>query len=111
VQLSVVNAPVFGGALDLRIPRARMDDRSLVVIAIEKGSPIRLLVGALVTLVARGRAGFGVTALRTKQLGVHVERGLDMALDGEIGARLPADFTVAAEALRVVTPPVEGDAV
>lgn len=111
VQLSIVNAPVFGGALDLRIPRARMDDRSLVVIAIEEGSPIRLLFGALVALVARGHAGFGVTALRTKQLRVHVERELEMALDGELGARLPADFTVAAEALRVVTPAITGDVV
>lgn len=111
VQLSVVNAPVFGGALDLRIPGARMDDRSLVVIAVEEGSPVRLLVGALVSLVARGRAGSGVTAFRTKRLGVHVERELDVALDGEICTRLPADFIVAADALRVVTPPIENDTV
>jgi undecaprenyl-diphosphatase len=111
VQLSVINAPVFGGALDLRIPRARMDDRSLVVIAIEDGSPIRLLVGALVALVARGHVGFGVTALRTKKLRVHVERELDMALDGEICARLPADFAVGVDALRVVTPRVKNDEV
>jgi undecaprenyl-diphosphatase len=109
VQLSVINAPVFGGALDLRVPTARMDDRSLVVIAVEEGSPVRLLVGAAMALVRRGHSGFGVTALRTKELRVHVDRELEVALDGEIGARLPADFTVAAEALRMVTPRVPGD--
>jgi len=111
VQLSVINAPVFGGALDLRVPTARMDDRSLVVIAVEEGSPVRLLFGAAMALVTRGRSGFGVTAVRTKELRVHVDRDLDVALDGEISARLPADFTVAADALRVVTPPAKGDLV
>jgi YegS/Rv2252/BmrU family lipid kinase len=109
VQLSVINAPVFGGALDLRVPTARMDDRSLVVFAVEEGSPVRLVLGAVMALVRRGQSGFGVTALRTKQLRVHVDRDLEVALDGEIGARLPADFTVAAEALRMVTPRVPGD--
>jgi diacylglycerol kinase (ATP) len=104
VQLSIVNAPVFGGALDLRVPNARLDDRSLVVIAVEEGSPVRLLLGAVLTMIGRRREAAGVRAVRTTQLNVHVERPLDMALDGEIGTTLPADFEVAAEALRVVTP-------
>jgi undecaprenyl-diphosphatase len=108
-QLSIINAPVFGGALDLRIPGARMDDRSLVVIAVEEGPVLKTLLGALVTIVGRRRESFGVRALRTNELKVHVERPLDVALDGEIVARLPADFEVAAEALRVVTPRVEND--
>jgi len=109
VQLSIINAPVFGGALDLRVPGARLDDRSLVVIAVEQGSPVRLVLGALITILGRRREGFGVRALRTKELRVHVERPLDVALDGEIVARLPADFEVAAEALRVVTPRIKHD--
>ncbi|HEY8302465.1 MAG TPA: diacylglycerol kinase family protein [Jatrophihabitans sp.] len=109
VQLSIVNAPVFGGALDLRVPGARLDDRSLVVIAVEQGSPVRLMLGALLTVVGRRRQGLGVRALRTKELRVHVDRPLDIALDGEIVARLPADFDVAADALRVVTPRLKND--
>lgn len=107
-QLSIVNAPVFGGALDLRVPRARMDDRSLVVIAVEQGSPVRLLAGAALNVLGR-RDTRGIRALRTTQLHVHVERSLDVALDGEITATLPADFEVAADALRVVTPRLPGD--
>lgn len=109
IQLSIVNAPVFGGALDLRVPGARLDDRSLVVIAIEPGSPIRLVLGALLAIVGRRRESFGVRALRTTQLRVHVDLPLEVALDGEVLARLPADFEVAADALRVVTPPVKHD--
>ena len=109
VQLSVINAPVFGGALDMRVPGARLDDRSLVVIAVEQGSPVRLVLGALITILGRRREGFGVRALRTKELRVHVDRPLDIALDGEIAARLPADFDVAADALRVVTPRIKHD--
>jgi undecaprenyl-diphosphatase len=109
VQLSIINAPVFGGALDLRVPGARLDDRSLVVIAVEQGSPVRLVLGALITILGRRREGFGVRALRTKELRVHVDRPLDVALDGEVVAKLPADFEVAAEALHVVTPQLKDD--
>jgi undecaprenyl-diphosphatase len=109
VQLSIINAPVFGGALDMRVPGARLDDRSLVVIAVEQGSPVRLVLGALITILGRRREGFGVRALRTKELRVHVDRPLDVALDGEVVAKLPADFEVAAEALHVVTPRLDGD--
>jgi undecaprenyl-diphosphatase len=109
VQLSIINAPVFGGALDMRVPGARLDDRSLVVVAVEQGSPVRLMLGALITILGRRREGFGVRALRTKELRVHVDRPLDVALDGEIAAQLPADFEVEADALRVVTPRVKHD--
>jgi undecaprenyl-diphosphatase len=109
VQLSIINAPVFGGALDMRVPGARLDNRSLVVIAVEEGSPVRLVLGALITILGRRREGFGVRALRTKELRVHVDRPLDVALDGEVVARLPADFEVAADALHVVTPRLKND--
>jgi YegS/Rv2252/BmrU family lipid kinase len=111
VQLSIINAPVFGGALDLRVPKARMDDRSLVVIAVEEGSALRMLLGTLVTTIGRRREGPGVRALRTKELQVHVEHPVDVALDGEISSTLPADFSVAADALRVVTPRTKNDRV
>jgi diacylglycerol kinase family enzyme len=35
---------------------------------------------------------------------VHTDRPLEVALDGEVLGRLPADFVVAGEALRVITP-------
>lgn len=110
-QLSIINAPVFGGALDLRVPGARVDDRSLVVIAVEPGHPIRLVLGALVAGIGPRRSAAGVRAVRTNNLHVHVDRPLDVVLDGEITASLPADFEVAAHALRVVTPRLRHDRV
>jgi undecaprenyl-diphosphatase len=111
VQLSIVNAPVFGGALDLRVPGARMDDRSLVVIAVEEGSPVRLMLGTLASMVGRRQNAPGVRALRTKLLDVHVAHRVDVALDGEITTNLPAEFTVAADALHVLTPRLAHDRV
>jgi diacylglycerol kinase family enzyme len=52
-----------------------------------------------------------VRALRTKELHVHVDHPVDVALDGEISTNLPADFGVAAEALHVVTPRLKDDRV
>lgn len=103
-QLSIINAPIFGGSLDLRVPGARVDDRHLIVIAVEEGPLRKLLFGAAVTVAGgRGSAG-GVHAMRVPQLRVHVDRPLDVALDGEITATVPADFEIAPDALRVVTP-------
>ena len=95
-QLSIINAPMFGGSLDLRVPGARVDDRHLVVIAIEQEPLWKLLVGAVLT-VAGGRRSrwWRARACGCRNLRVHVDRPLDVALDGEITARLPADFEVA----------------
>ncbi len=103
-QLSIVNAPVFGGSLDLRVPTAQVDDRQLMVIAVEQESIAKLLFGAALTVLGDRRHAGGVHALRVSNLRVHVDRALDVALDGEITATLPADFEVAPDALRVITP-------
>jgi YegS/Rv2252/BmrU family lipid kinase len=103
-QLSIINAPVFGGSLDMRVPGARVDDRMLVVIAIEQESVGRLLLGAALTVAGSTRHVGGVHALVVRNLRVHVDQPLDVALDGEITATLPADFEIAPDALRVVTP-------
>lgn len=105
VQLSVINAPVFGGMLDLRIPGARMDDRTLSIIAVEEGPALRLLLGGLLAVAGRRGEGFGVRTITTHRLHAQVDRPLDVSLDGEVVAQLPADFVVKAKGLRVVTPP------
>jgi YegS/Rv2252/BmrU family lipid kinase len=103
-QLSIINAPIFGGSLDLRVKGARVDDRHLLVIAVEQERLWKLLLGAAATVVGDRRHTGGVHALRVPRLRVHVERPIEVALDGEITGTLPADFEVAAEALRVITP-------
>jgi diacylglycerol kinase (ATP) len=103
-QLSVINAPVFGGALGLSVPGSNPDDRLLDVLAIEDIPARRMLLAALFLLLRISRPVAGIRALHVTSLHVHTGQPLDVALDGEVAANLPGDFDVAGEALRIVTP-------
>jgi YegS/Rv2252/BmrU family lipid kinase len=104
LQLSVINAPIFGGALGLSIDGASPDDRLLDVLAIEDiPIPQMLFAGALLVLRSPRRVS-GVRALHVDRLHVHTDQALEVALDGEVIGTLPANFEVAGEALRVITP-------
>lgn len=103
-HLSVINTPVFGGALGLRVHGSNPDDRRLDVLALED-LPMRRAVRALVfTVLGIGLPVKGFHKLHVPRLGVHTDEELDVALDGEVQGKLPADFVVAGEALRVITP-------
>jgi len=70
----------------------------------------RLLPSALVLVVSphAGRAKAGLRRARghrARRLRVHVERPVEVSLDGEIVGHVPGDFVLAGEALRVVTGP------
>ncbi|HEX6523433.1 MAG TPA: diacylglycerol kinase family protein [Streptosporangiaceae bacterium] len=103
-QLSVINAPVFGGALGLSVEGSDPDDRLLDVLAIEDLPVRRLLLAAGFLLLRVKRPLPGVHTFHIRTLHVHTERPLDVALDGEVLGRLPGDFEVVGEALRVITP-------
>jgi YegS/Rv2252/BmrU family lipid kinase len=103
-QLSVINAPVFGGTLGLSVQGSNPDDRLLDVLAVENIPARRMLLAALFLLLRVKREVAGVRALHVASLHVHTEHPLDVALDGEIIGNLPGDFEVAGEALRVITP-------
>jgi diacylglycerol kinase family enzyme len=81
-----------------------VDDRVFDVIAVEHTSPLRLLVAAVCLFAGRSGEAHGVLRLRLRGFGVHADRGLQVALDGEVCAALPGYFEVAGNALRVVTP-------
>jgi diacylglycerol kinase (ATP) len=101
LHLSVINAPVFGGFLGLRVRAANLDDR---ILAVEHLSRRRLLLAALQPVLGLRRPIRGMHTLRVRTLHVHTNQPLDITLDGEVDGTLPADFEVAAEALRVLTP-------
>jgi YegS/Rv2252/BmrU family lipid kinase len=103
-HLSVINAPVFGGFLGMRVSGSNPDDRLLDVLAVEDLPVRRVLVAATHQLFRVARPLKGVHALHVTEMRVRTEEPLEVALDGEVLARLPADFVVAGEALRVVTP-------
>jgi YegS/Rv2252/BmrU family lipid kinase len=103
-QLSVINAPIFGGALGLSVDGSNPDDRLLDVLAVENVPVRRMLLAALFVVLRIKRPMAGIRALHVRSLHVHTEQPLEVALDGEITGRLPGDFEVAGEALRVITP-------
>lgn len=104
VHLSIVNAPVFGGILGMRVAGGDVDDRALDVIAVEHLPLRRLLLAGAYHLCGRTLAVPGIHTFSTAALQVHTDRPVDVALDGELAGTLPAEFTVAGEALRVLTP-------
>jgi YegS/Rv2252/BmrU family lipid kinase len=105
VHLSIINAPVFGGFLGLRVRGASLDDRVLDVIAVERLPLHRLLLAGLQPILGVRRPLRGIRTLQVPHLRVHSDQDLEVALDGEIRGRIPADFEVAGAALRVVTRP------
>lgn len=103
-HLSVINAPVYGGFLGLRVRGSSPDDSRLDVLCAEELPARRVVIAALYQLLRISRPVRGVHARHVTSLKVHTDLPLEVALDGEVLGRLPADFVVAAEALRVVTP-------
>lgn len=105
VHLAVINAPVFGGFLDMKIPGAGTDDRRLDVIMIERLPVRRLLRSALYPAVGVGRRIRGFRTLQVSRLRVEPTKALDVTLDGEIAGKIPGTFDVIPGGLRVITPP------
>jgi diacylglycerol kinase family enzyme len=107
VHLSVSNAPVFGGPLGIRVPGASMTDGRLDVIATERLSLPRLVLAVADAIVGRHRPVHGVHAFRPDRLRVLGEE--ELALDGEVIGRLPAEFEALPGAVRVVVPARDTD--
>ena len=104
VHLSILNAPVFGGFLDLRIPRARLGDQILHVIMVEHLPIRRLLRSALYPAIGLHRPIRGFRTMQVSRLTVRPSSPMDVTLDGEMGGKIPGTFEVVPAALRMITP-------
>jgi undecaprenyl-diphosphatase len=109
VHLSVINAPVFGGFLDLRIPDVAADDRTLHVLMIEHLPLRRLIRSALYPAIGVHRRIRGFRIVPASQVTVRPVRPMDVTLDGEVRGRLPGTFEVVPSALRVLAPMAGGN--
>jgi len=105
VHISVINAPIFGGFLDLKLPGAGPDDRTLDVIMIEHLPIRRLLRSALYPILRVHRPIRGFRTLQVSRLRVGTPEPMDVTLDGEIAGKIPGSFEVVPTALRVITSP------
>ena len=103
VHLAVINAPVFGGFLGLRIPGADPDDRTLDIIMIEHLPIRRLLRSALYPAVGVRRGIRGIRTLQVSRLKVRPTDSMDVTLDGEVAGKVPGVFEVVPGGLRVIT--------
>ncbi|HEV2013037.1 MAG TPA: YegS/Rv2252/BmrU family lipid kinase [Candidatus Dormibacteraeota bacterium] len=104
VHLAVINAPVFGGFLDLKVPGATPDDGALHVLMIEHLPMRRLLRSAFYPALGVHRRIRGFRIIQVSRLSVLPTDPMDVTLDGEIGGRIPGTFDVVRGGLRVITP-------
>jgi YegS/Rv2252/BmrU family lipid kinase len=104
VHLAVINAPVFGGFLDLKIPGAAPDDRSLSVLMVEHLPWRRLIRSALYPAIGLHRRIRGFRILRVSRLTVLPPTPMDVTLDGEIAGQIPGRFDIVPGGLKVITP-------
>ncbi len=104
VHLAAINAPIFGGFLDLKLPGANSDDRTLDVILIEHLPIRRLLRSALYPILGVRRPIRGIRTLQVSRLWVNTEQPMDLTAGGEIDGKLPATFEIVPAGLRVLTP-------
>jgi diacylglycerol kinase (ATP) len=126
LQATVINAPVFGGAWQISIPGANLQDRLLDIVIIEDidledlGASIASFFNqqaSPTTDTQNGRANFpqfreaellnlpGIHHVRAR--GVIIKTNADpqdVTLDGEVRGRTPIDTHMAEQRLKVVVP-------
>jgi YegS/Rv2252/BmrU family lipid kinase len=104
VHLAVINAPVFGGFLDLKIPGAAPNDGTLHVIMVEHLPMRRLLRSAFYPAVGLHRRIRGIRTMQVSRLTVLPADPIDVTLDGEISGPVSGTFDVVRGGLQVITP-------
>jgi diacylglycerol kinase (ATP) len=92
LQLSVISAPVIGGALGLTLRGPRPAEHRLDVLAVEDVPPPKMLRAGLFLLLGVHRPVRGVRALQVERLCVDSPHPLGLSLDGELGGNLPGQF-------------------
>ena len=105
VQVSVSNAPVFGGLLGFRVPGADMTDGLLDVIVVERLSPARLALAVADALVGRHRPVRGVHTRRARVVRIESDEPQEVALDGELLGRLPITCRAEPSTLHLLAAP------
>ncbi|MBV9415942.1 MAG: hypothetical protein JO363_13255 [Solirubrobacterales bacterium] len=104
LQLSVISAPVVGGALGLTVRGPHSVEHRLDVLAVEDVSPPKMLRAGLILLMGINRRVPGIRAMQVERLAVDSPHALGLSLDGELDGTLPGQFEAVGGALRVIVP-------
>jgi diacylglycerol kinase family enzyme len=128
VQVCVVNTPVFGGKVNVRLPDVSLDDRQLDFMVIEAidAQQLRHTVQQLLAALraapnqpnhSEGASGNGqdeqqeaprlpgVRRFRAGAVAIETADALDVTLDGEIRTHTPVMIRASRQPLRVLVPP------
>lgn len=108
VHLAVINAPVFGGFLDMTLPGAAPNDHKLNVIMIEHLPIRRLLRSAIYPALGLHRKIHGIGSMAVSRLSIRPENPMELTLDGELYGKIPGTFEVVPSVLRVIAPATAG---
>ena len=109
-QIAVVNLPVFGGALELRLPAVRADDRLLDIVVIEALEPTRLqqtveqALAALNRLSEQFRRFGAATSLAAAELAQETQAQAQTEVAIEEALALPGIYRYKAQAVILETP-------
>jgi len=131
LQIAAVNTPVFGGAMNLRLPDVELRDALLDFVVIEALDPdgLRRTVDGLLAALGRlpealheraapehteqgprrldealGLALPGIRRFKARAATIEAERPLDVTLDGEVRTRTPVLARVAPEPIWMLLP-------
>lgn len=131
VQVAVVNLPVFGGAINLRLPGSGSQRHLFDIVLIEalETRALRATLDGLLAQLGRLRENLfggegqaedetaiaehvaavgsglpGVHRYRASSARIETPQGVDVTLDGEIRARTPVHIRVAQNMVRVLLP-------
>jgi YegS/Rv2252/BmrU family lipid kinase len=104
VQVTVSNAPAFGGALGMRVPGATMTDGLLDVIVVEPLSRPRRALAAGRAALGKPKPLHGVHTARVRSLRISASDRQDITLDGEPSGELPAVIEAQRNSIQVVVP-------
>jgi diacylglycerol kinase (ATP) len=109
MQVSVVNTPVFGGSMELRVPGISVHDQTLDVLVFEVIEPedLRQLVEALMAYIRGGKHEIAIPRmhrLHCKELLIETTPSVELTLDGELRSRTPATVRVAPRGIPIMLP-------
>jgi diacylglycerol kinase (ATP) len=103
VQVSILNAPNFGGAMGFRVPDSTLTDKRLDLLIVGRATP-RVVARAVRAIVDGHRQRVPRTYVSHPQL-VRIETDIprDVTCDGELVAKTPITLTSVNRALTVIT--------